>query len=175
MRLITICLLILSSFSFAEETIVKPYFTKNALEESILNDIEEEKYQILIASRYLTSRPVINALIGAKKRGVIVEVIVDHMKVRPKSAITSLTKCDIPVFLFQPNFFSGKLSTRKPHLQHRFCIFSDKVWVGNFSFHQKKNPMQQESAVVIQDQGIVKEFSNEFERLKDHMCQRGYF
>lgn len=175
MRMIVFCLLALSSLSFAEESLVKPYFTKDAFHESILQDIHQEKYQILIASRYLTSRPIINALIAAKKRGVIVEVMIDHMKVRPKSAITALTKFDIPVFMFQPGFFKGKLSTRKPHLQHRFCVFSDRVWIGNFSFHNKKNPMQQESAVVIQDGAVVREFSSEFERLKDHMCQRGYF
>jgi|GEM_PF-3030290 len=140
---------------------------QEAILEELVNDIKDEKYLIQIAASRVTNRKIINALIAAKKKGVIVEVILDDMKNRPSTAVYDLFRNNVPVFVYRP-----KHMFKKPHLLHKFCVLSDKVWMGNFVINQKLRAAIRESAVVISHKDVVEDFMREFEFLKLRDCKR---
>lgn len=140
---------------------------QEALVERLVQDIKDERYLIQIAASRVTNRKIINALIEAKKKGVIVEVILDDMKNRPSTAVYDLFRNSVPVFIYRP-----KLLYKKPHLLHKFCVLSDKVWMGNFVINQKLRTAIRESAVVISHKDVVEDFMKEFEYLKLKDCKR---
>lgn len=165
--LFVLCCICSAKGLFANEHCKALFSGQDELIERLVSDIKSEKYLIQIAASRVTNRKVINALIAAKRKGIVVEVILDDMKDRPSSSVRDLFKNNVPVFVYRPKHYF-----KKPHILHKFCVLSDKVWMGNFVINRARKATLRESAVVISHKDVVEDFMREFEYLKHTECKR---
>lgn len=161
--------LLCASVCLAADMPCRAVFTdQTGVIKELVKDIQNERHLVQIAAGQIANRSVVNALLDAKKRGVVVEVIVDDVKSRPATCLIDLFRNNVPVYVYKPKQYFLKV----PHLLHKFCVLSNKVWMGNFALHGKYRHTARESAVIISQASVVEDFMREFELLKLKMCKR---
>lgn len=138
--------------------------------EKLCSLINNEKQKINIAIYTITDNKIAQALITAKKRGVIVEIITDRSSALDRfTKIGKLYNNDIPVFLYQPPLLND---TQKGLMHNKFALFFDNdsgkqiIWHGSFNFTASGYKHNCESILIIEDHATFKNFEKEFERIK---------
>ena len=152
------CFLCFQTGSYGMETFV--YFSADVdLTLKFVEQIDVETNSIRMAYCRLSEPKIIEALVLAQKRGVLVEVIVDRLSVTRKSLLRRLAQEGVRVLVWEPR------ENKKSHMYHAFCIFGeDLVWIGPCAF---RSPLiHRESACVIRDRGTDVRFTEEFERIR---------
>jgi phosphatidylserine/phosphatidylglycerophosphate/cardiolipin synthase-like enzyme len=100
-RSLKILVFLLTTVIFAPAADVDVYFSPNGgATDAVVREIGSAHHEILIQAYSFTSTPIANALVSAKKRGIIVEAILDKANVKQRySCITFLENAGIPVFI----------------------------------------------------------------------------
>lgn len=140
----------------------------------LIERIDSEENQILVAVYCLSHRGVSDALIRAKRRGVQVEVIIDPFSLYNKMAIGKLThaKVDLSVWDEKLNVpvrggRSMQNGGRKPLMHNKFCVFGESVvWTGSFNFTYDATHAHRENVVVIEDAELAALYIREFHEIK---------
>lgn len=132
--------------------------------------IDAEKKEILIAIFTLTDKSIAQALIDARKRGVLVEIVADQGYLRPESysKIDFLAASGIPIFTFDtyPCKQRGYCL-----MHHKFAIFGKNIlnksilWMGSFNLTNSAKT-NQESVIVEDNQDLLDAFKKQFLILK---------
>ncbi len=179
-QILVVCLCVFSQ-GVAEEPCL--YLTSQEdVAERFIERVQEEKERICLASHKLTHVGIVNALIEAHRRNVLVEVIVDSASVFKSSPIHRLIKEGIFVCVLQSPSLPVPLPPRYPgippgvakptprfqkRMNHTFCVFgSDLSWTGSYAFIAKSKFAHFENALLLKDEKIAKEFLEEFDRMK---------
>lgn len=153
----------------------KVYFSpKDDVASRLISRIDNEKKQILVAVYCLTHRGVADALVKAKKRGVVVDVIVDPFSLKSRIAVLKLKQGGVTVSVWDPDLIvpkeGGKLSrqsNRRPLMHDKFCVFGDSVvWTGSFNFTYDATRFHRENVIVIDDSEIAAQFQKQFFDIK---------
>ena len=154
------------------KTVHKALFSPDNNPTDLLIDlIDAEKKQILVAIFTLTDKNIAQALIDARKRGVRIEIVADPGYLRPEtySKIDFLAESGINIFTF--NTFPCK--PKGYCLMHnKFAIFSKNIlgkallWTGSFNWTRSANTSNQENIIVLDDIEIIEAFTKQFEVLK---------
>jgi len=138
--------------------------------EKLCSLIYNEKQKINIAIYTITENKIAQALIDAKKRGVVVEIITDRSSALDRfTKIGKLYNNNIHVFLYQPPLIND---TQKGLMHNKFALFFDNeqgkqiVWHGSFNFTCSGYKHNCESILIIEDHHVFKNFEKEFERIK---------
>lgn len=155
-----------------EEALCQVYFSpKDHLAERLIDLIEREEKHIQIAAYCLTHRKIAQALIQARGRGVVVELILDPYSLKAGS-MSEVVKAGIPVYIWEPTSRSAKNKKFKQALMHdKFCVFGKKiVWTGSYNFTYKATSSNQENAVVLESAALAGQFSEQFEEIKRDYC-----
>lgn len=132
--------------------------------------INSEQKKINIAIYNITDRHIVQALINAKKRGVIVEMVTDRScSIDRFSKIGKLYSNTISVFLYQPPFIND---TQQGLMHNKFALFFENehnkqiVWHGSFNFTVSGYKRNCESILIIEDKKTFDHFAQEFEKIK---------
>lgn len=141
-------------FSTAE---VSTCFTPGeACEKEILNEINHENKIVWVQAYYLTSRPIITAIISAKERGANVRVIVDKSQERNKriSVIQMLENHAIPVWI-----------DNTVAIAHNKVIIlgNNEVLTGSYNFTKSAQTRNAENLLIIKGDQVTAAYQHNFD------------
>ncbi len=138
-----------------EECEIAAFFSpRGGCEEAIVSAIDAAKKTVDCAVYTFTSRPIAQALVRAKRRGVKVRVIVD----RTQSAGTYskkryLLKKGIPV----------RTHIGEGLMHNKFAVIDTAIVVtGSFNWTASANEYNYENLLVIRSRALAKAFEREF-------------
>ena len=138
--------------------------------------IKREKASIRMAAFLLTDYQIVKAVIAAKARGVIVEIVLDSRGLNGRYGKTArlLKSRGIDVFVYK---ISQKVPAYLSNIMHnKFIVFGENVfdrsliWTGSFNFTYSAHRVNQENVVILDDIAIIKKFINRFNYMKDNLC-----
>ncbi len=137
---------------------------------NLLETINVEQGSIKIAIFTFTHQEIKKALIQAKHRGALVEVIIDQQANRKSRLVEDLVKANIDVYAFETS--SPK---KRPLMHHKFCLLgkNKRVWTGSFNFTYKADRENYENIILIEDEELYSSFQTQFENLK-YKCKKIY-
>lgn len=132
--------------------------------------IEHEKEKIQVAMFAFTDRELAQALVEARKRGVVIELITDANNTYGKYNKTHMLHTNnIQVYIYNPKY------TQQPTagaMHNKFLLFKNNVlnkslvWTGSFNMTRSANEQNQENVLVLDDMFIVQKFTDQFVHLK---------
>lgn len=165
--IICICLLTIGPL---QGLIVEPilqsevYFSPNPeFFSPLLSLIHEEKELIQIAASRLTDNQIQRALMKASERGVPIEVILDMKTPAVNKLVKRLYRENNRIWIYR----EVKKKKSRMLMNHKFCICKGQntVWNASCSF-SPSSKRHCEHALLIRQGNIVKQFTEEFEKLK---------
>lgn len=123
----------------------------------VLNTINGANHSIDVAAYIFTSKPVAEALVTAKNRGVSVRVVADKKGNMTYSAVTFLANQGIPV----------RLNTHYPVMHNKFIIVdANTVQTGSFNYTASAAKKNAENVLLVQNApNLAGAYQNEFNRL----------
>jgi len=139
--------------------------------------IEKEKTSIRMAAFLLTDYQIVKAIIGAKERGVLVEIVFDANGIRGKYAKIAgrLRSKGVDIFVYKSfaNYQKPKLSNI---MHNKFIVFGENIfgkpllWTGSFNFTYSAHKVNQENIVILDDDELIKKFSSRFDYIRNSLC-----
>lgn len=155
------------------------------IEDVLVSLIDTEREKISMTAFSLTSLSVANALINAKRRRVVVELIVDAQNSQSSySKVTMVHAAGIPVWVYPPmkqhdgeNHKPQNFFPRKGIMHNKFIVFkrslNDKplLWTGSYNFTWSANKKNQENVIIVDDFEIIKFYIYQFEIIKTRCSQ----
>ena len=134
--------------AFAASAECEVYFSSNdRIADKLIERIQQEKKEILVAIYCFTHSGIGNALIEAKERGVHVEVVIDREALKKRSFVHHLIKADIPLYVWDP--YLNASNQKLPIMHDKFCVLGDQlVWTGSFNFTFDGANRNEENVVV---------------------------
>ncbi len=169
--------------TFAQQKLVKNntpidllFFTPDeapTIKQLLIGLIESEKKSIKMALFRLTDKDITQALIRAKERNVVLEVVVDSgaLSIAYYSKVHQLAAASIPVYVYQSMALREDASYKSIMHQKTF-LFGDTLGRGPVVVFGSLNPTHaafngNEEAVQVRDNPtIIDQFNNHFEKLK---------
>lgn len=128
--------------------------------EKLIQHIDLERTAICAAVFLITEHAVCQALIQAKKRGVHVTLVLDHISFDDHAGRgRALARAGITVY----HYNDGERSI----MHNKFFIFSSlkKVWTGSYNVTKKASEYNQENVIITDDQAIIHAYEKTFESL----------
>lgn len=129
------------------------------IKQRIISEITKATQCVYVAVAWFTDRDIANAIITAKSRNVIVDIILSS-NANNEEVIRMLKNTGISVHAFDTGDARGLM-------HHKFCLFDNKISINgsfNFSYNASKNNV--ENIVVSDDTSLYEQFFTEFEQLK---------
>ncbi|MGO9138760.1 MAG: phospholipase D family protein [Syntrophales bacterium] len=168
MRRITTAVLLFLVLSFVAVTafafqadITKVCFSpKGGCTETIVEQINAAKSEILVQAYSFTSAPIAKALTDAFKRGVKVQVILDKSQKSEKySSATFVSNAGIPTLIDD-----------KHAIAHNKIMIIDKetVITGSFNFTKAAEEKNAENLLVIRNKDLAKVYMDNWYKHKEH-------
>ncbi len=141
----------------------------------LVNLIDREQNAIRAAVYILTEPEISKAIMRARKRNVLVELVTDVGCLKEKSNKVSML-CDkgCKLFVYNPPANNRGYSL----MHHKFVLFSSNngssyVWTGSYNFTKAASKSNQENAVIISDNKTFDKFMYQFKRLKERSYRYG--
>lgn len=132
--------------------------------------IKHEQEKISVAVFAFTDAPIARELVQAHKRGVKIELLTDPSCLRSQhQKIDLLAQAGIPIYVYKSELSKGPSSI----MHNKFAVFAKSVqdktilWTGSFNFTKSGSDFNQENVLVLDDAKIIKQYADQFERLKD--------
>lgn len=124
---------------------------------AILSAINNTKHGLHICVFTISDDRITRAILQAHRRGVKVKVLTDNEKLLDKgSDIKELALADIPV----------RIDNTPNHMHHKFAILDNKtVLTGSYNWTRSAALYNHENLIISDDKTLVKDFSQEFDRL----------
>ena len=137
------------------------YFSPNGgCTAAIVKAIDEAKTSIRVQAYGFTSRPILDALVNARRRGVDVQVILDKSNRTARfSLLDALLQAGIPVFI-----------DRCSGIAHCKVMVIDKAVVitGSFNFTQAAEQRNVENVLVIRDSALAGIYTQAWEKRRQN-------
>jgi phosphatidylserine/phosphatidylglycerophosphate/cardiolipin synthase-like enzyme len=135
------------------------YFSpKGGCTEAVVDALNHSKSNVLMQAYSFTSKPIAEALVKAKKRGVKVEAILDKSQLTEKyTAATFLLHADIPTYIdAQHAIAHSKVMVIDSHV----------VITGSFNFTKAAEENNAENLLVIDDGELAAKYTKNW---NDHL------
>ena len=172
--LIALCAPLAAKEGDAPKNTCHAYFGENnELIENLLTLIQDEQEGIQIAASRLSNRRIVKALIGAKKRGINVEVILERMSNKLTSSVNEIIRAGIPVYVYQSIEKNPKKNYTQTKLREKFCLFKknknneNHVWTGSLDFVHRPKKGTRENVLLLSGAEVMQKYENEFLELKE--------
>ena len=137
------------------------YFSPNGgCTETIVNQIEAAKSEILVQAYSFTSAPIAKALVNAHKRGVKVEAILDKsQKSERYTSATFISNVGIPIYI-----------DSKHAIAHNKIVIIDRetVITGSFNFTKAAEEKNAENLLIIRNKDLARIYVGNWEKHKEH-------
>lgn len=127
---------------------------------AIVNEIDQAKTEILIQAYSFTSVPIATALVGAHKRGLNVQAILDKSQRSEKyTSATFLTNTGVPTYI-----------DTKHAIAHNKIIIIDKATVitGSFNFTKAAEEKNAENLLIIKSKDMAKLYIDNWQNHRGH-------
>jgi phosphatidylserine/phosphatidylglycerophosphate/cardiolipin synthase-like enzyme len=128
--------------------------------ETIVNQIEAAKSEILVQAYSFTSAPIAKALVNAHKRGVKVEAILDKsQKSERYTSATFISNAGIPTYI-----------DSKHAIAHNKIMIIDKetVVTGSFNFTKAAEEKNAENLLITRNKDLAKIYMENWYKHKEH-------
>lgn len=128
--------------------------------ELIIKAISEAKHSIKLAAYSFTSKPIAEALIGAHKRGVKVQAVLDKSNLTGKySSATFLHNMGMPT----------RINSKYAIMHNKFMIIDEtNVQLGSFNYTKAAEERNAENVLYIRNNpDLAKAYSNNWQKLWD--------
>ena len=138
--------------------------------EKLIDLINHAKHKIYAAVYMITDKQIAQALIGAKKRGVDVKIIMDRASFEGSWGKGKyLREHNIELFVFG---LGSKPRTKFPSalMHNKFALIDNQLWNGSFNWTRNANKNNQENVILTDNSALYGKFQNHFKILKDR-CQ----
>jgi phosphatidylserine/phosphatidylglycerophosphate/cardiolipin synthase-like enzyme len=124
---------------------------------AIIDQINKAISSLRICVFTISDDNIADAITTAHKRGVNVKIITDNDKSFDLgSDIVRLAKANIPV----------KMDNTPDHMHHKFMVIDEtKVLTGSYNWTRSAARVNHENIILTGEEGVVKSFLNEFDRL----------
>jgi len=136
--------------------------------------IDNEQTKIDIAIFTFTDSLMSDALVRARQRGVMIEIVGDKATIIDQyNKFDRLYESGVDLYCYNPQWAGRK---RNSIMHHKFIIFYDTmnhfrfILTGSFNFTKAAREVNQENIVIIKRQEVVGQFEKQFNLLK----QRSY-
>ncbi|MDI1235396.1 MAG: phospholipase D-like domain-containing protein [bacterium] len=129
------------------------------IKQRILSEINNATQSIYLAMAYFTDREIAMAIVGAKNRNVLVDIILSS-NIQNDTVKLILKGANIIVHAFETGDARGIM-------HHKFCLIDNKITINgsyNYSINASNNNV--ENIHVSDDSSTYSQFLSEFERLK---------
>jgi phosphatidylserine/phosphatidylglycerophosphate/cardiolipin synthase-like enzyme len=141
---------------------VNVYFSpKGGATAAIVKEIDGAKYEVLILADSFTSKPIVQAVVNARKRGVNIQVVMDRSQRGEKYPEADfMTRGHISIYL----------DSRHAIANNRvIMIDSSTLITGSFSFTKAAEENNAENLLVIKGKkSLVSQYVENFELHKAH-------
>ncbi|MCS7142415.1 MAG: phospholipase D family protein [Aigarchaeota archaeon] len=123
----------------------------------IISLIERASSSVLVAVFSFTSDPLAEALINAHRKGITVRVLVERLNANQTgSEYMRLRNSGLDV----------KLDGNSNSMHHKFVVIDGTIVItGSYNFSRAAEAENDENVVVINDAGVARSFTSEFERM----------
>lgn len=129
------------------------------IKQRIISEINNATQSIYLAMAYFTDREIAMAIVGAKNRNVLVDIILSS-NIQNDTVKLMLKGANIIVHAFETGDARGIM-------HHKFCLIDNKITINgsyNYSINASNNNV--ENIHVSDDPSTYSQFFSEFERLK---------
>ena len=129
-------------------------------EQLIIQQIDSAKSEIKVQAYSFTSAPIAKALLGAHKRGVVVEIILDKSQRKQNySSYTFFKNAGIPVFIDSAH-----------SIAHNKIIIIDQetVITGSFNFTKAAETKNAENLLIIKSPELAKKYLDNWQSHRNH-------
>lgn len=134
-------------------------------EDRILEEIGAASQQIRVQMYLFTSKPIADALIAAKKRGVKVQVILDKSQEKGTYGKWPVLRRDgVEIF------FDREHETANNKV---ILIDDHTVITGSYNFTRAAEEKNAENIVIINDEALCSKYLENFEKHKEHAKKPG--
>jgi phosphatidylserine/phosphatidylglycerophosphate/cardiolipin synthase-like enzyme len=138
------------------------YFSPNGgATDAIVREVQAAHKEILVQAYSFTSQPIAQALLEAKKRGVLVEVVLDKSQKSEKYSAADFTRnSGIPTYIDTTHAIA-----------HNKIIIIDRhvLLTGSFNFTKAAEERNAENLLVIKDNDtLVEKYLGNFQKHKAH-------
>lgn len=134
------------------------YFSPHGgCESAIVEEVNNAKFEILIAMYYFTDKKIADAVCTAKKRGVAVEVVLDKSQKKGRgSKVSMLRENNIP----------ARYDTRNGLMHNKFAVIDDRtVITGSFNWTKSAEQRNRENLIIIKNPEVASVYETEFQKL----------
>ena len=128
--------------------------------EAVVENLNHATNSVLVQAYSFTSTPIAKALVDAKKRGVMVQVILDKsQRTASYSSADFVAHAGIPTFIDSQHAIA----------HNKIMVIDGKtVLTGSFNFTKAAESSNAENLLVIQDAKLAKEYSANWKVHLDH-------
>ena len=133
----------------------------------IVQALNQAKSEVYVQAYSFTSRPIVEALIRTKERGVNVHVLLDKSNMRGRySVIQALNQHRI-----------SYLIDEKPAIAHNKVMIIDgsRVITGSFNFTNNAQSRNAENAIIIDDKNLARYYLTNFKSRESQSVPAGRF
>lgn len=130
--------------------------------------IQAEKIKISLAIFMFSEPEIARALLEAHARGVVIEIVADRSCAQTQwSKLQPLAQAGIPIFIWPP-----ALEATRAIMHNKFIIFActlnnrSLLWTGSYNFTKAASTINQENALIVEDEELILTYQQQFERLK---------
>lgn len=125
--------------------------------EAIRGEFAHAKRTADVCVYTITDDRIRNAMLEAKRRGVVLRVVSDDDKSQDEgSDIEPLRQAGVEV----------RLDASEAHMHHKFAVFDGaRLLTGSYNWTRSAANYNQENVVLTEDPALVQPFAQEFERL----------
>ena len=159
-KLISCCVVLISLsiiYSVFAEPIKVLFSPNGGCQEAIVSEISKAEKTIDIAMYYLTGREIVQELVKAKEKGVVIRAFLDQSQENSQYAKSRyLSKHGIEI-----RFYTGA-----GLMHNKFAVIDNKVLItGSFNWTATAQEKNQENLLIIKDSNLIKDYSKRFEML----------
>lgn len=129
------------------------------IKQRIISELNNSTQNVYLAMAFFTDRDIATSIIGAKYRGVIVDIILSS-NTQNETVKQMFNEANIKIHAFETGDERGMM-------HHKFCLIDNKITINgsyNYSYNASNNNV--ENIHISDDYSIYKQFLVEFERLK---------
>lgn len=129
--------------------------------EAIVKEIGNAKKEILVQAYSFTSAPIASALVSAKKRGVIIEVVLDKSQRKERyTSATFVANAGIPTYI------DGKHAIAHNKIM---TIDQQTLITGSFNFSKAAEEKNAENLIIMKGNDLlIKQYIQNFNEHKGH-------
>lgn len=131
---------------------VEVYFSpKGGVTDAVAHEIDQAERSVRVQAFSFTSKPILQSLVAAHQRGVVVQVVLDRSNRTAKySAADFVAHAGIPVLI----------DARHAIAHNKVIVIDDKIVItGSFNFTKQAETSNAENLLIIRDEPLAARYA----------------